>query len=89
MMTTSVDMHQAMEKAVEQVENIYKDEDLSDVEIEEIEWDSEDWLITVGFTRSKTRRTLGGLTIPLRQLKRIRIDRRTGAFKGMVNAPAR
>lgn len=84
-----IDMHRAMDLAVEEIKDIYKDEKLSDLEIEEIEWDSEDWLITVGFTREKTRQTLGGLTIPLRQLKRVKIDRRGGAFKGMVNAPSR
>lgn len=85
----STSMHQAMDKALGEIRSIYKEEDLSDVEVEEIEWDTDDWLITVGFTRPKTRMALGGLTIPLRQLKRVRIDRDTGAFKGMVNAPAR
>lgn len=84
-----VEMHRAMARALEEIRSIYKDEDLSDMEVEEIEWDAENWLITVGFTRSKTRRTLGGLTIPLRQLKRVRIDRHDGRFNGMINAQAR
>lgn len=83
------DMHQAMSRAVEEIKKIYKDEELKDIEIEEIEWDHENWLITVGFTRSKTRQTLGGLTIPLRQLKRVKIGYGTGEFKGMINAPSR
>jgi len=82
-------MHGAIARALEEIRNIYKDEDLSDVEVEEIEWDDENWLITVGFTRPKMRKTLGGLTVPMRQLKRVKIDRYTGAFKGMVNAPNR
>ena len=89
MTVEEIDMHRAMDIAVEEIRNIYNDEELRDVEIEEIEWDSEDWLITVGFTREKTRQTLGGLTIPLRQLKRVKIERRGGAFKGMTNAPSR
>lgn len=84
-----VDMHQAMGRALDEIRNIYKEEDLSDMEVEEIEWDSENWLITVGFTRPKTRRTLGGLTIPLRQLKRVKIDRYDGKFNGMINAQTR
>jgi hypothetical protein len=86
-MMEDIDMHQAMKKAVEA--KIYKDEKLREVEVEEIEWDDEDWLITVGYTRPKTRQTLGGLTIPLRQLKTVKIDQHDGAFKGMINAPRR
>lgn len=85
----ATNMHEAMEKARDAIEEVYKDEGLSDIEIEEVEWDMSHWLITVGFTRPKTRETLGGLTIPMRVLKRVRINMSTGDFEGMVNAPFR
>lgn len=85
----SIEMHEAMDKAREVIEDVYKDEKLSDVEVEEVEWDMTHWLITVGFTRPKTRTTLGGLSIPMRVLKRVKIDRHMGVFEGMVNAPLR
>lgn len=83
------DMQLAIEKAKEAIRDIYSNENLSNVEVEELEFDSENWLITVGFTRPKTRTTLGGLTLPLRQLKRVKIDRGNFAFNGMVNPPKR
>lgn len=84
-----ISMEQAIETAEAAVRNVYKNETLRDVEVEEVEWDSEDWLITLGFTSSKSRQLIGGLTIPLRRLKRMRVDRYTGEFKGMTNAPKR
>lgn len=77
------DVHEAITKAIAIVKEIYKDEDISDVELEEIERDGEDWLVTVGFTRQKQRTVLGGLLLPQRTLKVVRIDRTTGEFKGM------
>lgn len=82
-------MHEAIEKARDAIEEVYREEELSDIEIEEVEWDASHWLITVGFTRPKTRTTLGGLTIPMRVLKRVRINMSTGDFEGMINAPSR
>jgi hypothetical protein len=77
------DVREAINKALAIVKEIYKDEDISDVELEEIEHDGEDWLVTVGFTRQKQRTILGGLLLPQRTLKVVRIDRTTGEFKGM------
>jgi len=65
------------------VNEIYKDEGISDVELEEIEREGEDWLVTVGFNRQRPRTVLGGLLVPQRTLKVVRIDRGTGEFKGM------
>jgi hypothetical protein len=70
------DVHEARNTALAMVKEIYKDE--------EIEREGSDWLVTVGFTRHKPRRALGGLVIPQRDLKVVRIDRNTGEFKGMT-----
>lgn len=82
-------MAEAIATAKVAVQNIYEDEKLTDMDVEEVEWDSEDWLITLGFTSSKTKQIIGGLTIPNRRLRRVRVDRQTGAFKGMTRAPTR
>lgn len=78
------EMHEAVKKAIEVIREVYKDEDISEVEPEEIEFDNEYWLITIGFTRQRVRRELGGLALPTRTLKVVRIDRRTGQFAGMT-----
>lgn len=78
-----IEMHEAIDKAIAAIEDIYKNEDISEVEPEEIEFDSENWLITVGFTRQKVRKALGGLALPTRTLKVVKIDRYTGGFAGM------
>ncbi len=82
-------VHEATKIAKDIIEEIYKDEELSDIEVEEVEWDATHWLITIGFTRPKLRATLGGLNIPRRTLKRVKISMQNGMFEGMVNAPSR
>lgn len=83
-------IHRAIQTAIAAVQEIYKDEKLSDVEVEEIaggSWEGEtlsDWLITVGFTREKPRQTLGGLSLPQRELKVVRLDQSGSTFKGMT-----
>lgn len=79
-----IEMHEAIDRATDIIRDVYKDENISDVEPEEIEFDSENnWLITAGFTREKVRKTLGGLALPTRTLKVVKIDKRTGEFSGM------
>lgn len=77
------DMHEAVTSAVEVINDVYRDEGISDIEVEEIEFDDENWLITLGFTRQKVRKALGGLALPTRTLKIVKIGRRTGQFAGM------
>jgi hypothetical protein len=77
------DVHEVITKAIAIVKEIYKDEDISDVELEEIERDGEDWLVTVGFNRQQQRTVLGGLLLPQRTLTVVRIISTTGEFKGM------
>lgn len=83
-------IHFAIESAIAAIKEIYKDENISDVEVEEIERDTgrsgleeRDWLITVGFNWQKPRAVLGGFAIPQRTLKVVKIDPDTGEFKGM------
>lgn len=78
------EMHEAVKKAIEVIREVYSGEGISEVEPEEIEFDDEHWLITVGFTRQRVRRELGGLALPTRTLKVVRIDCRTGQFAGMT-----
>lgn len=89
-MENSEDIHRAIQTAIAAIQEIYKDEDISDVEVEEIEREPRspgtedgDWLVTVGFNRQRPRTILGGLAIPQRTLKVVRIDPYTGKFKGM------
>lgn len=82
-------IHKAMDTAIAAIQEIYKNEDISDVEVEEIEREMGElgqpgnWLITVGFNRQNPRKTLGGLYLPQRTLKVVKIDPYTGAFNGM------
>jgi hypothetical protein len=91
-MDNTEELHAVMNTAIAAICEIYKDEALSEVEVEEIERESAtlerdrgDWLITVGFTRQKPRPVLGGLAIPQRILKVVRVDPYTQQFKGMKN----
>lgn len=89
-MENSEAIHRAIQTAIAAVQEIYKDENISDVEVEEIErgsWEGgtpSDWLITVGFTREKPRQTLGGLALPQRDLKVVKIGPSGDTFKGMT-----
>lgn len=76
-------MHEAVTKAAKITNDVYQDEEVSEVEVEEIEFDDENWLITLGFTRQKVRKALGGLALPTHTLKIVKINRRTGRFAGM------
>ncbi len=78
-----VAMHEAIQTAIEVVRDVYRDEKISEIEPEEIEFDDEQWSITIGYTREKPRGVLGGLMLPTRTLKVVKIDRRTGQFAGM------
>lgn len=79
-----IEINEAVERAIAAIKNIYKNENVSEVELEEIEFDSENWLVTVGFTRhQKVNKFLGGIALPTRTLKVVKIDRHTGAFNGM------
>ncbi len=83
-------IHSVIDSAIVAIREIYKDEKITDIEVEEIEQESRmqglelgDWLVTIGFNWQKPRAVLGGLAIPQRTLKVVKIDPETGDFKGM------
>jgi hypothetical protein len=66
---------------------------LNDLLLEEVERAGDQWLVTLGFTRpsrvSSLARAVGAgynsLDPTLRDYKRIKIDSKTGEFRGMVD----
>ena len=92
-MENSEEIHSAIQTAIAAVQEIYKDEEISNLEVEEIEQeprtpqreDHGDWLVTVGFDRQKPRTVLGSLVIPQRTLKVVRVHPYTGKFISMKN----
>lgn len=78
-----IDVHEAVDTAIATIKDVYRDENISDITPEEIEFDEEYWSITVGFDRQKVKGVLGGLVLPTRTLKVVKVDRRTGEFAGM------
>ena len=90
-MENAEEIHKVMDTALAAIEEIYKDQAISDVEVEEIEQEPAtlerergDWLITVGFNIDKPRSVLGNLVMSPRTLKVIRVDP-SGKFKSMKN----
>ena len=91
-MENAEEIHKAMDTAIAAVQVLTKDEEISDVEVEEIEQepgtherDRGDWLVTVGYNRQKPRTVLGSFTVPQRTLKVVRVDPYTGRFKSVKN----
>lgn len=88
---SNIGLRQAVERAFEEIGKIYDEEELNDLLLEEIEHSGDEWLVTVGFTRSsripRLARAMGGdhaLVDPkFRDYKRIKLDADTGEFKGM------
>jgi hypothetical protein len=87
------EIHKVMDTAIAAVQVLTKDEEISDVEVEEIEQEPGtldleegrgDWLVTVGYNRQKPRTVLGSFAIPQRTLKVVRVDP-TGKFKSVKN----
>jgi len=88
----AAEIHKVMDTAIAAVQVLTKDEEISDVEVEEIEQEPGppeggrgDWLVTVGYNRQKPRTVLGSFTIPQRTLKVVRVDPYTGKFKSVKN----
>ena len=91
-MDNAAEIHKVMDTAIAAVQVLTKDEEISDVEVEEIEQEPGppeggrgDWLVTVGYNRQKPRTVLGSFTIPQRTLKVVRVDPYTGKFKSVKN----
>jgi hypothetical protein len=88
---SKIELRQAVGRAFEEIRKIYDEEELNDLLLEEIERSGNEWLVTVGFTRSsrvpRLARAMGqdfaSVDPKLRDYKRIRLDACTGEFKGM------
>lgn len=90
-----VGLQEAVRKAEEIIRELYPEDVLRDLLLEEIELSREDlqdvWLVTLGFTRpaqTTVAASVAGLVPNLpavRAYKRIKIDAETGAFKGMTD----
>jgi len=90
-MENTEEIYKVMDTAIAAVQVLTKDEEISEVEVEEIEQeprtpegDRGDWLVTVGYNRQKPRTVLGGFAIPQRTLKVVRVSP-TGKFKSVKN----
>lgn len=88
-------LQEAVQRATEILGDLYPDQELKHVLLEEIERSGppgdEDWEVTLGFTRPGSVTSVGGLGAmgrPLksdRAYKRIRLDAQTGAFESMTD----
>ena len=81
----SIGLQEAIQRAMEILEELYPDQELKHVLLEEIESSrSGTWHVTLGFTRPGTPTM--GLGLPpttSRTFKQIKINAETGAFEGM------
>lgn len=88
---SKIELRKAVDRAFEEIRNLYDEGELNDLLLEEIERSGGEWLVTVGFTRSsripRMARAMGGdhamVDPKFRDYKRIKLDADTGEFKGM------
>lgn len=92
-----IDVHEAIEVAKDFLQRVYKEEHIKEVGLEEIDHSSEEWLITLGFSRPWSRRkyqadpmkillssSAMSADFPLeRDYKTVRVGRRSGKVMGM------
>jgi len=92
-MPEDIGLQEAVRRATEEIRKIYTEETLNDLLLEEIERSGDQWLVPLGFTRpsrvSSLARAMGtgynAVDPALRDYKRIKIDSKTGEFRGMVD----
>ena len=84
-----MEVRMAIEKAKECVREIYKDEPIVEVGLEEVEFMEKEnvWAITVGFLRNwrSERNAISALAIPTRTYKVVRIRDKDGSFESLRN----
>lgn len=82
-----IDMKEAVSRAISEAKNLYAEQALSNVQLEEVEIteDEKFWLITVGFQIAdpSLSPTLAAAMAPKRQYKVFKIDRENGKFVSM------
>jgi hypothetical protein len=85
----SLGLQEAVQRANEVLEELYPDQELKHVLLEEIELGrSGTWYVTLGFTRPGTTFNLTSFAPPPpsgRAYKRIKINAETGEFEGMTD----
>ncbi len=91
-MENAEEIKKVMDTAIAAVRLLNKDEEISDVEVEEIERERAsslgvrgDWLVTVGYNRQNPRTILGNFAIPQRTLKVVRVDPNGRTFTSIKN----
>ena len=82
-----MDAREAVHKAKKYLSDIYSDEELFNVGLEEVDFDGMTWRITLGFSRSWDRNSspipaLGGSRLA-RSYKVLRIDGETGEVRSL------
>ena len=85
--THSVPVKTAVSNAIEFVRELYKDEEIKDILLEEVEFSesTNQWLITIGFMRNKMKdqsSSIANLILPEREIVRkykiVHIDAQSG-----------
>jgi len=87
-----MDVKQAIFQAKNHVRNIFEEESPVNVALEEVEFDNDtnDWLITIGFSRTfgnsmNTISAIADLNDPRRSYKVVRISDQTGDVRSVKN----
>ena len=84
-----MEVNVAIEKAKEHVREIYKDEPIVDIGLEEVEFKERDkvWAITVGFLRNwrPQENAISALAAPTRIYKVVRIRDKDGSLQSLRN----
>ena len=85
-----MEVKDAARVAIEYVTDLFKDQQISDVGLEEAEMDNNNaWLITVGFHRSAPQNALTSIQLTLsgrlRSFKVVKIDDATGKVLSLKN----
>ena len=84
-----MEVHVAIEKAKEHVREIYKDEPIVEIGLEEVEFKANEdiWAITVGFLRNwrPEGNTISALAVPTRIYKVVRIRDEDGSLESLKN----
>lgn len=82
-----MDVRGAVQKARSFLEDLFQDEGIEDVGLEEVVFDDEsnEWKVTIGFSRPWDHRRMAFEDTPSRSYKVVRIDNDDGAVKSLTD----
>ena len=82
-----MDVRGAVQKARSFLEDLFQDEEIEDVGLEEVVFDDElnEWKVTIGFSRPWDHRRMAFEDMPSRSYKVVRIDNDDGAVKSLTD----